>query len=68
VLIAAVPAAPVSTVEIELNVAELQAFLGEPGVVMTGQGTVAQDAGTATLAPRQIMLIDTKLDLVFLIG
>lgn len=68
VLIASVPAGPVSSIEVELSRAELQAFLGEPGVIMTGQGTVAQDAGTVTLTPGQIMLIDTKLDLVLLIG
>ncbi|MGD2123576.1 MAG: hypothetical protein PVJ76_17610 [Gemmatimonadota bacterium] len=68
VLIASVPAAPVSNVEVEFSRAELQAFLGEPGVIMTGQGTVGQDAGTVTLTPGQIMLIDTKLDLVLLIG
>jgi hypothetical protein len=68
VLIAAVPAAPVSTVEVEFTRAELQSFLGEPEVVMTGTGTVDQNAGTVTLSPGQIMLVDTKLDLVLLIG
>jgi len=68
VLIAPVPPSPSSTVEVELSQAELRAFLGEPNVVMTGQGTVNQDAGTVTLTPGQVMTIDAKLDLVILIG
>jgi hypothetical protein len=68
VLIASVPASPVSTVEVEFSQAELQAFLGEPNVIMTGQGTVDQNAGIVTVAPGQTMTIDTKLDLVLLIG
>jgi hypothetical protein len=68
VLIASVPAAPVSTVEVELTQAELQAFLGEPNVVLVGQGTVDPNAGTVTLAPGQTLTIESKLDLVILIG
>ncbi len=68
VLIASVPAAPISIVEVEFSPTELQAFLGEPNVVMTGQGTVSQSAGIVTVAPAQTMTIDTKLDLVLLIG
>ena len=52
----------------EFSQAELQAFLGEPNVVMIGQGTVNQDAGTATLAPGQVMTIDAKLDLLIVVG
>ncbi len=68
VLIASVPAAPVSTVEVEFSQAELQSFLGQDGVIMTGQGTVNQGTPPVTLAPGQTMTIDTKLDLVLLIG
>jgi len=68
VLIAPIPPTPTSTVVVEFSQAELQSFLGEPNVVMTGQGTVNQDAGTVTLAPGQVMTIDAKLDLVILIG
>jgi len=68
VLIAQLPASPTSTVEVEFSQAELQAFLGEPGVTMTGQGTVNQNAGTVTVAPGQVMIIDAELDLVILIG
>ncbi|MBT8396619.1 MAG: hypothetical protein HKO65_01580 [Gemmatimonadetes bacterium] len=68
VLIASVPASPISTVDVEFSQAELQAFLGEDGVIMTGQGTVDQGAGVVTLSPGQTMTIDTKLDLVLRIG
>ena len=68
VLIGQVPASPTSTVELELSQAEIQSILGETGVVMTGQGTASQDAGTVTIAPAQVMIIDAKLDLVLLIG
>jgi hypothetical protein len=68
VLIASVPPSPISTVTVAFSQAELQAFLGEPDVIMTGQGTVSQDAGIVTVAPGQTMTIDTKLDLVILIG
>ena len=68
VLIAQIPAAPTSTVEVAVSQAELQSFLGEPGVVLVGQGTVDQDAGTVTLAPGQTMTIEAKLDLAILIG
>ncbi len=68
ILIAPVPPTPTSTVEVEFSQAELQSFLGEPNVVLTGQGTVNQNAGIVTLAPRQVMTIDAKLDLVIRIG
>lgn len=68
VLIGQVPASPTSTVEMEFSQAELQSFLGEPNVVMTGHGTVNLDAGNATVTPAQVMIIDAKLDLVILIG
>jgi len=68
VLIAAVPAASTSSVEVDFTQAELQSFLGRPDVVITGQGTVNQDAGTVTLTPGQILTVKSKLDLVILIG
>ncbi len=68
VLIVPVPATPTSAVEVEFSQAELQSFLGEPNVIMSGQGTVSQDAGIVTLAPGQTMIIDARLDLVILIG
>ena len=68
VLIAQIPAAPTSSVEIAVSQTELQSFLGEPGVVLFGQGTVDQGAGAVTLAPGQTMTINAKLDLAILIG
>ena len=68
VLIAAVPGTPTSVVEVEFTREELQSFLGEPEVVITGQGTVNQDAGIVTLAPGQIMNVEATLDLVIQIG
>jgi len=68
VLIASVPATPTSAVEVELTQAELQSFLGQPNVVVVGQGTVNQDAGSVTLTPDQIMIVDTKIDLIILVG
>lgn len=68
VLTASVPATSTSTVEVDLTQAELQAFLGEPGVVAVGQGTVSQDAGSVTLTPGQVMTVDTRLHLIILIG
>ena len=68
VLIGQLPPTLTSVVEVDFSQAELQAFLGEPNVVMTGQGTVNQDAGAVTIAPAQVMIIDAKLDLTLLIG
>jgi hypothetical protein len=68
VLIAPIPAAPTSSVEVALSQADLQAFLGQPNVVLTGQGTVDQNAGTIGVAPAQTMTIGTDLDLTLLIG
>jgi len=68
VLIGQIPASLTSTVEIELSQAELQSILGEPNVIMTGQGTVSQSAGSVTVLPDQVMIIDAKLDLAILVG
>lgn len=63
-----VPATPTSTVRVDFSQAELRAFLGEPNLTMTGQGTVAPDAGAVNLEPAQTLTVDTRLDLVILIG
>ena len=68
VLIAPIPAAPTSRVEVALSQADLQAFLGQPNVVLTGQGTVDQNAGRVGVTPAQIMTIGTDLDLTLWIG
>lgn len=68
VVIASVPAAATSTVEVEFTQAELQSFLGQPNVVITGQGTANQDAGSVSVTPDQSMTAHSKLNLVILIG
>jgi hypothetical protein len=68
VFIAPIPASPTSTVDVALSQADLQAFLGQPNVVLTGRGTADQNAGTVTVTPGQIMTIDTDLDVILLIG
>jgi hypothetical protein len=68
VIIASVPATLTSMVQVELSQADLQSFLGEPNVVVVGQGTVDQGAGSVTLTPDQNMIIDTELALTILIG
>lgn len=68
ILIGEVPPSPTSTVEVQVSEADLKAFLGEPNVTMSGQGTADQDAGTITVAPGQVMLIHTRLGLVIQVG
>ena len=68
VLIASVPPSPTATVEVEFTREELQAFLGQPNVVVIGQGTVNQSAGAVTLTPDQTMTVDTDLDITILVG
>jgi hypothetical protein len=68
VAISQVPGTPSSIVDVEFTRQELQSFLGLEGVVLSGQAAVDQSAGTVTLSPDQVMTIDTRLDLVLLIG
>ena len=68
VKVVAVPASPSSTVRVEFSQAELKSFLGQSGVTMSGDGTVAPEAGFVTVTPDQILLIDTELDLTIRIG
>jgi len=63
-----VPASPTSTVRVEYSQAELQTFLGEDNVVLTGFGVVDPTAGDASLAPGQILLMDSQIELVVRIG
>jgi hypothetical protein len=63
-----VPATPASTVRVEFTQSELQSFLGEPSVTMTGSGTVAPGTGPVTLEPGQTLTVDTSIDLVVLVG
>jgi hypothetical protein len=63
-----VPAAPTSSLRVEFSQAELRSFLGEPGVTMSGSGTVAPGTGPVTITPDQLLVLDSTLDLVLLIG
>jgi hypothetical protein len=64
----AVPALPTSTVRVEFSQAELQSFLGQPGVTLSGTGTVASDATSITVTPDQVLVMDGLLDLILRIG
>lgn len=66
--IARVPPTPTATLDVEFTASDLQAFLGQPDVVVAGQGTVDQSAGAIPLLPDQVMTIETKLDLTIEIG
>ena len=68
VKVVAVPASPSSTVRVEFSQAELKSFLGQSDITMSGDGTVAPEAGFVTVSPDQILLIDTELDLTIRIG
>jgi hypothetical protein len=63
-----VPAASYSSVRVDFTQAELRSFLGEPGVTLSGEGTVATGIGPVTLAPKQVLVVQTRLDLVLLVG
>jgi hypothetical protein len=63
-----VPASASSTVRVEFSQEELKSFLGEPGVTMSGDGTVAPEAGFVTVTPDQVLLIESELDLTIRIG
>ncbi len=65
---ATVPAAPSSTVRVEFTEEELRSFLGEPGVMLSGTGTVDPGAGTVRVTPQQVLTVETRLDLVLLVG
>lgn len=66
--IALVPASPNATVEVAFSKEDLQEFLGEPGGVFGGQGTVAQGSGSIQITPKQFMTIETELGISVIIG
>jgi hypothetical protein len=68
VKVVVVPSTPSSTVRVEFSQSELQSFLGKPGVTMSGDGTVAPQAGFINVTPDQVLSIDSKLDLIIRIG
>jgi len=63
-----VPAGANPTVRVDFSQGELRTFLGEPGVTLSGTGTVASGTGPVTVAPQQVLVIQTRLDLVLLMG
>jgi len=63
-----VPGAPSSSVRVEFTRDELQSFLGQPGVTLTGGGTVAPGTGAVTVTPHQALIVETRLDLVLRVG
>ncbi len=66
--LANVPAQPTSTVRVEFTASELQAFLGEPNVTLSGTGTVANDAVPVTISPSQRLAVSARFDLILLVG
>jgi len=63
-----IPEGLVSEGRIEFTRQELQTFLGQSNVTLTGSGTVNPDAGEATLTPGQALILNTNLDLIIRIG
>ncbi len=63
-----VTGAATNTDRIEFSQAELKSFMGQPNVTLSGQGTVPGSAAPITVSPDQVIIIDTKLDIVLIIG
>lgn len=57
-----------STSELAYSGDDFRRFLGEPGVTLTGSGTVSTGAGRITVAPGQEVVIDGKIDVTLRIG
>lgn len=53
---------------IEFSQAELQSFIGQSNVTLSGEGTVPGSAAPITVSPDQVIIIDSKLDIVLIIG
>lgn len=68
VKVVSVPAEPTSTVRVEFSESELQTFLGEPDVTLSGAGTVANDAGLVTVSPDQVLTVNARFDLILRVG
>jgi hypothetical protein len=56
-----------STSRVEFTQEELQTFLGQPGALLEGSGTVSA-ADTTTVTPQDTLRVDTRLDAVIQIG
>ncbi len=65
---ATIPPDAESTVTLLFTGAEIQSFLGEPGVLLTGGATVSAAAGIVSLAPGEELVLDAELDLVLRIN
>ncbi len=65
---AAFSAAPASTTRIDYSGEELRTFLGESGVVLSGEGTVDPAAPPVTVTPRDSVRINARIDAVFRVG
>ncbi len=63
-----IPEGLTSEGRIEFTRQELQTFLGQSNVTLTGFGTVNPGAGEATLTPGQTLILETILDLTIRIG
>ena len=61
-------AATQTGLRIEFSQAELQSFMGKTNVRLSGEGTVSGTAGSITVSPGQVITIDSKLDIVLIIG
>lgn len=57
-----------TSTRIDFTQAELQSFLGEPNVVLSGGATVDAGAGTITVAPGDELVLDASLDLTLRVG
>jgi hypothetical protein len=56
-----------STSRVEFTPEELQTFLGQPGVMLKGSGTVST-VDTTTVTPQDTLRVDTRLDAVIHVG
>ena len=63
-----VPEGATSAARVELTQEELRSFLGQPGITLSGRGTVTPGAGAVSVTPDQVLTIETRLDLVLLVG
>jgi hypothetical protein len=65
---AVITSAPTSQVRIDFTGAELQSFLGEPDVVLTGSAVVDAAAGIVTVNPGEELVLKASMDLILEIG
>ena len=65
---ASITSAPTSQVRIDFTGAELQSFLGEQNVVLTGSAVVDAAAGVVTVNPGQELVLKASMDLILEIG